>query len=264
VAVVAYRELLEANPADGRAAYRLAVSLRHAGELGEAERWLEQAAANGVPGAYVEAERARLRAVAGDSRGALASLSAAAKAGYTDADGISQAPEFAGLSSAPGFADAVALMRRNATPCEFDPRFSDFDFWVGRWRVLDAAGNPQGANEIEKTEGGCLLIERWRGATGTTGTSMNFFDPAAGEWVQIWVSPTLQIDIRGGLTDGSMRLEGEILDLQSGDRRPFRGTWTPQAGGVVRQHFEQLADDGSTWATWFDGYYHRDDGGVRE
>ena len=39
-------------------------------------------------------------------------------------------------------------------------------------------------------------------------------------------------------------------------RQPFRGTWTPLEDGVVRQHFEQSGDDGATWTTWFDGYYH--------
>jgi hypothetical protein len=28
--------------------------------------------------------------------------------------------------------------------------------------------------------------------------------------------------------------------------------------GVVRQHFEQSSDGGETWATVFDGYYHRE------
>ena len=66
-----------------------------------------------------------------------------------------------------------------------------------------------------------------------------------------------EIDIRGGLEDGAMRLEGTVLYLQNGQRFPFRGTWTPQPDGVVRQHFEQSTDEGQTWTTWFDGYYHR-------
>jgi hypothetical protein len=53
-----------------------------------------------------------------------------------------------------------------------------------------------------------------------------------------------------------MVLIGHALYIQSGDRRPFRGTWTPLPDGIVRQHFEESSDGGETWATWFDGYYH--------
>ncbi len=255
-AVTAYRELAGANPADARSAYRLAVALRHTGAYDEAELWLGRAEAAGTPSPYVEVERARVRMAAGDAGGAVAAIEAAAAAGYTDAAGLASAPDFESISTDARFVAALDRIRRNAAPCERDPRFSQFDFWVGEWRVLDAGGALQGENTIEKIESGCLLLERWRGATGGTGTSMNFFDPAAGQWVQVWVSPTLQLEIRGGLADGVMRLDGSIYYLQTGQRLPFRGTWTPRSDGVVRQHFEQSTDDGATWATWFDGYYH--------
>lgn len=255
-AVSAYRVLAEADPADARSAYRLAVALRHTGETSEAAAWLARAEAGGVPRQFTEVERARLRMAAGDPPGALASLEAAAEAGFTNAAAIETEAQFAALADQPAFAAALDRMRRNAAPCEYDPRFAEFDFWVGRWRVLDAAGTLQGENEIEKGQAGCLLVERWRGASGGSGLSMNYFDPTAEQWVQIWVSPTLQIDIRGGLEDGAMRLTGSLYDLQSSERLPFRGTWTPRPDGVVRQHFEQSRDDGATWQTWFDGYYH--------
>ena len=104
-----------------------------------------------------------------------------------------------------------------------------------------------------------MLIERWNGATGGTGTSMNFFDAAAEEWVQVWASPTLQLEIRGGLEDGAMRLVGSVFYFQNAQQFPFRGTWTPLEDGIVRQHFEQSGDGGETWTTWFDGYYHPSD-----
>jgi hypothetical protein len=256
-AAAAYEALADANPADGRAAYRLAVSLRHLGRLDEAGKRLSTAQSAGVPAQFIEPERARLHLARGDSGGAIAALAAAADAGFSNAASIEADPYFAPIAGEPGFAAAMDKVRRNGAPCEYDPRFSAFDFWVGRWSVRDSAGNPQGENRIEKGERGCVLVERWSGATGGTGISMNYFDPAAGQWVQVWVSPTLQIDIRGGLEDGAMRLRGNVLYLHNGQRFPFRGTWTPQPDGVVRQHFEQSTDEGETWATWFDGYYHR-------
>lgn len=258
-AATAYRSLFSENPADGRSAYRLAASLRHTGDLEEAAVWLGKAAEAGIPAQFIEAERAALGMAANDRDAALAALEAAADAGFSNAEAFEDSETFAPIAADPRFAVVLDRFRRNAAPCEHTAAFSDFDFWVGNWRVKDAGGSVQGENRIEKSQGGCLLTETWQGATGGTGTSMNYYDPAAQQWVQVWVSPTLQIDIRGGLVGGAMRLTGTIYYLTRNERFPFRGTWTPGPSGVVRQHFEQSSDEGETWATWFDGYYHPKD-----
>ena len=38
-----------------------------------------------------------------------------------------------------------------------------FDFWLGRWEVFTPDGQKAGDNHIEAIDGGCALIERWRG-----------------------------------------------------------------------------------------------------
>ena len=48
-----------------------------------------------------------------------------------------------------------------------------------------------------------------------------------------------------------------MLAQTRGTVKAFRGTWTPNPDGSVRQHFEISADDGATWTTWFDGKYVR-------
>lgn len=48
-----------------------------------------------------------------------------------------------------------------------------FDFWIGRWEVFTPDGKKAGDNTIEAIDGGCALIERWRGNGGFTGTSLN-------------------------------------------------------------------------------------------
>lgn len=154
---------------------------------------------------------------------------------------------------------ATPLAAQNAppTPCQAGGHFDDFDFWVGEWDVFVANGNRAGANVIEAIEQDCLLVESWTGAGGGTGTSVNFYDPGREAWRQLWVSSNgVVIDIEGGLRDGSMVLEGTLTN-PSGQTQPFRGTWTPNADGSVRQHFEISQDDGETWATWFDGRYVR-------
>jgi hypothetical protein len=145
-----------------------------------------------------------------------------------------------------------------APPCMADARHSQFDFWVGQWNVFLADGRQAGSNTISKTESGCLLMEHWKGAGGSTGTSMNYFDPVAGQWVQVWVSGDATIiDIRGGLEDGSMVLAGSIKDAANPAGADFRGTWTLLEDGRVRQFFEQSQDEGNTWTPWFEGFYAR-------
>lgn len=143
-------------------------------------------------------------------------------------------------------------------PCGDDPRFAEFDFWVGDWEVHDGAGTFAGTNSISRDEEGCVLVERWVGASGVTGMSVNFVDGAKDEWVQVWNSaPGVQIDIRGGLTDDGMQLVGTIHYLSSGATQDFRGLWTLLDDGRVRQFFEQSPDGGETWNPWFEGFYTR-------
>jgi predicted negative regulator of RcsB-dependent stress response len=252
----AYRTLVDEDPDNALLKYRLAVSLRHQGDHDSALEWLEKARGGVVPVPYVELEKARNLVGKGDRQGGLAALNAAADAGFPNAALLEGDAVLIQLADDPKYAEAMEKMEKNRAPCEHMEEFSQFDFWLGEWRVVDPQGTFQGSNKIEKTQGGCLLVENWTGAAGTTGTSMNFYDGHAREWVQVWVSPGLQLEIRGGLVDGSMVLVGNAYYIQTGDYHPFRGTWTPMEGGIVRQHFEQSTDGGESWTTWFDGRYH--------
>ncbi len=143
-------------------------------------------------------------------------------------------------------------------PCFLRDDFRAFDFWLGNWEVTSADGKVAGHNAITAREQGCYLFESWRGASGVTGSSINYFDAANEQWVQHWVSPNgSQIQIAGGLVDGSMVLVGKIYYLARAQQADFRGTWTPLDDGRVRQFFEQSNDGGKTWAPWFEGFYRR-------
>ncbi len=255
-AVIAYSALVEEEPQNGRAQYRLATALRHVGRFQEAGEHLELALAAGVPSSYVDVERARLAAASGDGKLAVTALTNAASAGFSDPSAITDDPALAALSDVPGFATSLDQIRRNAAPCEYDPVFRQFDFWAGDWEVKGGDGTFYGNNRISIEEQGCVLVEHWSSATGNTGMSVNYYDAHARQWVQIWNGLGIQIQIRGALEDGSMVLTGDIHYLANGDHRDFRGTWTPMDGGVVRQFFEESTDSGETWSTWFEGFYH--------
>ena len=134
-------------------------------------------------------------------------------------------------------------------PCA-TPAHRAFDFWIGRWtvRATQDPARTLGRSEVVRVDG-CALLERWTGAKGTTGHSLNLVDPADGRWHQFWV------DSGGNL----LRLAGERSDramvLASPDGAQ-RVTWTPLPDGRVRQHWE-ARDASGAWSTTFDGTYER-------
>lgn len=142
--------------------------------------------------------------------------------------------------------------------CADLPGFDAFDFWVGDWEVFDSnSGEKAGENSISKQEQGCVILENWRGESGSTGISLNYYNPVTREWRQVWVSAgRYAIDIVGGLRGSSMVLEGSLYNFQ-GAVWNFRGSWTPNADGSVRQFFEQYNHDSGQWTPWFDGRYVR-------
>jgi hypothetical protein len=135
--------------------------------------------------------------------------------------------------------------------------FRDFDFWIGIWDVNSPDGKTSGVNRITSEEGGCLLVERWSGVSGSTGQSYNYVDRKTGLWRQIWVSSGFTIDYSGGLDPGGiMRLEGTIAYAQTPENNgPFRGAWTPRDDGTVEQSFHQWSEDAEEWVPWFIGIY---------
>jgi hypothetical protein len=143
-------------------------------------------------------------------------------------------------------------------PCESQDGFHDFDFWLGEWEVHTSNGTLAGYNSIQSVEKGCLISENWTGASGSSGRSINYLDKTTDEWVQVWnAAGGTQINYRGGLTDDGMLLVGQIHYVTNGTTLPFRGLWTLLDDGRVRQFFEQSADGGETWTTWFEGFYTR-------
>lgn len=154
---------------------------------------------------------------------------------------------------------ALAALSAGAAQAACDePGRRQFDFWLGAWRV-EAAQGLAGHNRIESIEEGCALIERWRSASGGSGTSLNVYDPVARRWFQTWVDRDgTVLRLAGGWNGTSMVLEGELPDRASGAMEAQRITWTPAADGSVRQHWQAGGSGGAAWRTVFDGNYRRD------
>ena len=141
--------------------------------------------------------------------------------------------------------------------------FNDFDFWVGNWKVYsnDEKRTFQGNNKITKQHQNCLIMENWTSAQGGDGSSMNYFDPVEKQWRQIWVAGGYSIDYAGGLDEsGAMVLQGKINYYRQNTSYPFRGRWSLNQDGSVRQFFEQYDKEKDLWNVWFDGLYVKEQG----
>lgn len=257
-AAQAYASRTVDDPEDAVAWFQLAVSSRQAERYDAAFTALARAEALAFSPVRVRFERARLNVLRDDGDAAVVELQAVASSGFTAVNLITGDPLLATLAGNPAYDALVARMSKQAYPCEHDPLFSAFDFWVGEWDVHAAGGALAGSNVIERAERGCVLIENWSSASGGTGMSINYVDKISNEWVQIWnAAGGSQINIRGGMTDKGMLLTGTIHYVATGTTAPFRGLWTPLADGRVRQFFEQSSDAGESWTPWFEGFYTR-------
>lgn len=217
--------------------------------------------ANGLSPVQAGLAEAREALADGDQGRAVEALQGLFDNGFFGVGVILADPALSTLAGNPGFDQLVDEMSRQAYPCEHDPAFAEFDFWVGDWDVHLANGTFAGTNRIRREQRGCVLIENWSGASGGSGTSINYVDKTDGRWVQVWNGAGgSQIHIRGGMTKNGMLLEGTLHYVATGQTLPFRGLWTPLEDGRVRQYFEQSNDGAESWAPWFEGFYTRRSG----
>ena len=255
-----FAQLEKSNDQDGQAWFDLAQKARSSGDLDIARLALVRAVKLEFSPVRVGLEEARLNIASADPAAAVASLQAVFDSGFTAVGILTQDADINTLAGRDDYDGLIEAMSVQAYPCRHQPGFGDFDFWIGEWDVAVANGTPAGTNSIQPAERGCVLIENWTNTTGGTGMSINYLDMATNEWVQVWnAEGGSQINIRGGLTEDGMAMEGTLHVVGSGTTLPFRALWTPLPDGRVRQYFEQSNDNGVTWTPWFEGFYTRKD-----
>lgn len=253
-----FARLEKAGSEDPQEWFDLAAAAREAGELEIAGNSLDIASGYGLSPVLASLEKARILVISDEPDAATAELRDVFASGFTGVSVLLNDPLINSMAGREDYDELVAEMSVQAFPCEHQEGFRDFDFWIGEWDVHLANGTYAGTNVIEPAERGCVITERWIGASGGTGMSINYFDKSSGEWVQVWnAAAGSQIVIRGGLRDDGMALEGYIHYVANGTTAAFRGLWTPLPDGRVRQYFEQSNDDGETWTPWFEGFYSR-------
>lgn len=179
----------------------------------------------------------------------------------------------AALCSSAAFAlhDAAAQSASNArpaqpTPCAADPKFREFDFWVGEWDVTPVgipAGRPKPQSRIEKILADCVILENWMPANGPGGKSFNIYNRARQQWEQTWVDGSGQVVyFTGHVRNGNMYYTSST-PLPNGGTQLGKMTFFRVSADSVRQLWEQSTDNGKTWSTGFDGMYVRKPGSPR-
>jgi hypothetical protein len=178
-------------------------------------------------------------------------------AGFTNATMVNDDADFASLKSDKRFAALLERMRAATSPCLTRKESRMFDFWVGEWDVRTPQGQPAGTSSVQLLLEGCALYENWTDTQGSSGKSLNSYNPDTKQWQQYWTSQngTVTEYRESEWVNGSLRFKARQITPQG--PALLRMTFSPVNPDLVRQYGETSLDDGKTWTPSFDLYYHR-------
>jgi len=143
-------------------------------------------------------------------------------------------------------------------------RYHEFDFWLGDWRVFDAAsGELVGFDRIEKTMRGCAVQQNLSFLTDlfrnpkfnyrVTGSSISVVDND--QWDMLW------FDNYGGvvLVNGGLQSDGSMAftTVKPSAGRYLRATWTKRSDGSVTNTGYRKQKSTDAWEKYFELVYHR-------
>lgn len=251
----AYARITKAQPKNAPAWFRLGASLHELKRYREALEAYQRADKEGFRAkGTLQMRITRAQSQLGNKDAALASLKELVDKGFMQPKMLETEADLEPIRGDARFAPLLEQAKRNAAPCEHQPEFAQFDFWVGEWDV-DASGQPAGKSRIEKILGSCVVMENWTGKNGYTGKSFNVYNKNLKKWQQFWVDRVGGVvEFVGEYKDGQMRYTSEVVEAD-GTRRLRRLTFFNLGPGHVRQFGEQSTDGGKTWSVEYDLNY---------
>ena len=156
---------------------------------------------------------------------------------------------------------SVHAQNNSTPPCSL-PEASQFDFWVGDWK-LTWNDTSHGTNHIEKIFGNCTVQENFVDAVNNyLGKSWSVYNANYKIWQQTWV------DNQGGFTDVSGNMHGDSMILLTQERTvPQKISPTGKMinrmvyYNITHQSFdwswESSTDGGSVWKSNWRIHYER-------
>ena len=255
-----YGHITTAEPKNGRAWYRLGVSLHGEGEHEQAIKALEKSIKNGAANFLAEYEIALCYASLKRNDKAKESLEGAVHDGFGQPELMMSDTEFTEMRSEASFQKLVEQAARNESPCTYTAENRQFDFWVGEWNVITTQGGmPAGTSKIERMLNDCVILENWTSLNNPyQGKSFNTYNTSLKRWEQFWVDNSQgTIHFYGELKDGIMDYWTEEIPQGNGQKLKRHLQFIPQGPDRVRQFSQGSTDGGKTWSVEYDFTYNR-------
>ena len=257
-AIALFSELVEEEPANGAAHYRLGgLLMDNDGDLDAAILHFERAGELEFQPIGVAYRLSRIYAMTGREGEALEQLEFMAANSFGIPSLIEGEDDYASISDDPRYLAALDTIRGARFPCEAGEIHRSFDFWIGEWDV-SSNGQAAGSNNIQAILGHCVIFEQWTSSSGGEGKSFNYYDPGYDHWRQIWVSDSgTVIEFTGQAHDGGIFYTAETVDPADGAITHHKFEFTQNEDGSVRQFWATSTDDKVTFNTIWDGHYEK-------
>jgi tetratricopeptide (TPR) repeat protein len=260
-AALLYQQVVLHQPSNGRAWYRLAVSLHALDKQDEAIAAYQKSMEAGLPPGVAEYGMALAHALKHDTQKAFEYLQKAAQDGFSEPDRLTSDQELSSLRPDARFAKIVEQVTHNLKPCAYNPLNRQFDFWIGEWDVVTVEGaNPAGSSKIELILGDCVIQENWASAgnIGYQGKSFNIYNADLDRWEQFWNDNAGgMIHFYGGLNDRVMDFWTDEIPQKDGTKLKRHLQFIPSGKDKVRQFSQGSTDGGKTWKVEYDFIYTR-------
>ncbi|SEB94424.1 hypothetical protein SAMN04489761_2053 [Tenacibaculum sp. MAR_2009_124] len=136
--------------------------------------------------------------------------------------------------------------------------YTQFDFWVGNWKVYNEEGTLLGTNKVIKTTNACAIQENWESKNSDSkGTSYNYFNNRDNSWNQIWIDNKGEsLVLKGEFKNGVMTLKSDLIKGEKGNYRN-KITWVYQENGSVIQEWVRIGENGKETKKLFKGIYKK-------
>jgi tetratricopeptide (TPR) repeat protein len=254
--VSAYQAIAKHEPQNVTARMRTGIGLLNLTKTQEAIKQLEEASSLGKnPMCFFYLATAYAQAKQSDK--CVAALDNAIKNGFSALTLFENDPNLTKIKSIPAIEEIHQRLLKSVYPCRYSEQARQFDFWIGEWDVKSTTGQQAGTSSIQLMLGECVIYENWTSAPpqNYAGKSFNLVNAATGKWMQTWV------DDKGAVIEF---IDGEYKDNKlvfvtkpDSQNQITRLTFFNIEPNLVRQLFEVTIDDGKSWKTTTDLYYHR-------